>query len=52
LLILSPLLPAKAKASIALTLGETDKSLTDGADEEMQLLAACARIRKAVIAAA
>lgn len=52
LLIGAPLLSARAKASIALTLGETDKSLTDGADEEMQLLAACARIRRAVVAAA
>ena len=26
-------------------MGETDKCLTDGADEEMQLLSCCVRIR-------
>ncbi|KAM0753630.1 P-loop containing nucleoside triphosphate hydrolase protein [Meredithblackwellia eburnea MCA 4105] len=49
LLILDPLIPARAKASIALALGEVDKVLTDGADEELQLLSVCARIRKAVV---
>ncbi|KAL8293086.1 hypothetical protein RQP46_000780 [Phenoliferia psychrophenolica] len=52
IIILDPLIPARAKATIALCLGETDKCLTDGADEEMQLLSACARIRKAVVAVA
>ncbi|KAK4703196.1 hypothetical protein P7C70_g3021, partial [Phenoliferia sp. Uapishka_3] len=49
LLILDPLIPARAKATIAMCLGETDKCLTDGADEEMQLLSACARIRIAIV---
>ncbi|KAI5476518.1 replication factor C subunit 2 [Pseudohyphozyma bogoriensis] len=49
LVILNPLIPARAKASVAMTLGETDKCLTDGADEELQLLSACARIRKAIV---
>jgi len=48
LLILDPLVSPRAKAKIALTLGETDKCLTDGADEELQLLNACAKIRKAI----
>ncbi|ORY59443.1 replication factor C [Leucosporidium creatinivorum] len=52
LLILDPLVSPRAKAKIALTLGETDKCLTDGADEELQLLNACAKIRKAVSEAA
>ena len=48
-LILSPLIPSMAKAKIALVLGETDKCLTDGAEEELQLLSACARVRKAIL---
>lgn len=48
LTILDPLVSPKAKAAIALCLGETDKSLNDGADEELQLLTCCFRIRKAV----
>lgn len=48
-LILDPLLPARAKATIAMCLGEADKCLTDGSDEELQLLSTCARIRKAVV---
>lgn len=48
LLILDPLVPARAKASIALDLGLADKALTDGADEELQLLNCCARIERAV----
>jgi replication factor C subunit 2/4 len=49
LLILNDYIPPRAKAKIALCLGETDKSLTDGADEEMQLLSCCIRIRKAIV---
>lgn len=37
-MILNPELPSRAKAKIALTLGEADKMLGDGADEELQLL--------------
>ncbi|BGP37984.1 Subunit of heteropentameric Replication factor C (RF-C) [Rhodotorula kratochvilovae] len=48
LLILDPMVPARAKASIALDLGLADKALTDGADEELQLLNCCARIERAV----
>lgn len=33
ILILDPALSAKAKAGIALAMGEADKALTDGADE-------------------
>ncbi|GAA5851306.1 hypothetical protein JCM9279_001100 [Rhodotorula babjevae] len=51
LVILDPLVPARAKASIALDLGLADKALTDGADEELQLLNCCARIERAVRAA-
>ena len=49
ILILSPLIPSMAKAKIALVLGGTDKCLTDGAEEELQLLSACARVRKAIL---
>lgn len=49
ILILSPIVSALAKAKISLILGETDKCLTDGADEELQLLSACARIRAALL---
>lgn len=48
LLILEPVISARAKAKIALTLGEVDKCLTDGADEEIQLLSACCKISKAI----
>lgn len=30
-------------------LGETDKCLTDGADEELQLLSTCTRVRKVLL---
>lgn len=50
LVILDPLVSPRAKASVAITLGETDKCLTDGADEELQLLSCCARIRRAIVA--
>ncbi|KAK4058774.1 Subunit of heteropentameric Replication factor C (RF-C) [Microbotryomycetes sp. JL221] len=52
LIILDPLVSPRAKAKVAICLGETDKCLTDGADEELQLLSACARMRKAITAAA
>ncbi|GAA5830381.1 hypothetical protein JCM11251_001328 [Rhodosporidiobolus azoricus] len=48
LIILDPLVSPKAKASVAIDLGMADKALTDGADEELQLLNCCARIAKAV----
>ncbi|GAA6027056.1 hypothetical protein JCM8097_006076 [Rhodosporidiobolus ruineniae] len=48
LIILDPLVPARAKAAVALDLGLADKALTDGADEELQLLNCCARVAKAV----
>ncbi|GAA5985174.1 hypothetical protein JCM11641_005475 [Rhodosporidiobolus odoratus] len=48
LIILDPMVSARAKASVALDLGLADKALTDGADEELQLLNCCARIAKAV----
>lgn len=47
-LILDPALSARTKAGIAMAMGEADKCLTDGADEELQLLNLCLRIRKAV----
>lgn len=47
-LIMHPLIPSRAKASIALTLGEADKLLTDGAEEELQLFDVCLRIQEAV----
>ncbi|SGY40785.1 BQ5605_C003g02421 [Microbotryum silenes-dioicae] len=50
LVILNPLVDPKAKAKIAIVLGETDKCLTDGADEELQLLSCAARIRNAIVA--
>ncbi|GAA5966832.1 hypothetical protein JCM8115_002289 [Rhodotorula mucilaginosa] len=48
LVILDPLVSARAKASVAIDLGLADKALTDGADEELQLLNCCARIERAV----
>ncbi|GAA5978550.1 hypothetical protein JCM10908_004400 [Rhodotorula pacifica] len=48
LVILDPLVHARAKASVALDLGLADKALTDGADEELQLLNCCARIERAI----
>ncbi|GAA5912412.1 hypothetical protein JCM6882_005505 [Rhodosporidiobolus microsporus] len=48
LIILDPLVPARAKARVAIDLGLADKALTDGADEELQLLNCCARVAKAV----
>ncbi|GAA5996222.1 replication factor C subunit 2 [Rhodotorula paludigena] len=48
LIILDPLVSARAKASVAIDLGLADKALTDGADEELQLLNCCARIERAV----
>ncbi|GAA6008914.1 hypothetical protein JCM10207_004023 [Rhodosporidiobolus poonsookiae] len=48
LVILDPLVAPRAKAKVALDLGLADKALTDGADEELQLLNCCARIAKAV----
>ncbi|SCV66979.1 BQ2448_5625 [Microbotryum intermedium] len=50
LVILNALVDPKAKAKIAIVLGETDKCLTDGADEELQLLSCAARIRNAIVA--
>jgi replication factor C subunit 2/4 len=49
LLILDPLLPSRAKAAIALAMGEADKCLNDGADEELQILHVCLQIRAAVL---
>lgn len=49
LLILDPLLPSRAKAAIALAMGEADKCLNDGADEELQILHVCLQIRTAVL---
>ncbi|KAK9894795.1 putative RFC2-DNA replication factor C, 41 kd subunit [Cystobasidium minutum MCA 4210] len=49
LLILDPLLPSVAKAAIALAMGEADKCLNDGADEELQILHVCLQIRAAVL---
>lgn len=48
-LIMNPGISSPAKAKIALVLGEADKCLTDGADEGLQLLNCCAKIRKALI---
>ncbi|BGP68377.1 Subunit of heteropentameric Replication factor C (RF-C) [Rhodotorula toruloides] len=48
LIILDPLVSPRAKAAVALDLGQADKALTDGADEELQLLNCCARIERAV----
>ncbi|GAA5905412.1 hypothetical protein JCM5296_003710 [Sporobolomyces johnsonii] len=48
LVILDPLVSPRAKAKVALDLGLADKALSDGADEELQLLNCCARIAKAV----
>ncbi|BGP53729.1 hypothetical protein JCM8202_003660 [Rhodotorula sphaerocarpa] len=52
LVILDPLVSPRAKASVAIDLGLADKALTDGADEELQLLNCCARIERAVRGAA
>ena len=49
--ILDPILPSRAKSTIALILGEVDKNLTDGADEELQLLDVALRCRAAVLKA-
>lgn len=49
LLILDPLLPSRAKSGIALALGEADKCLNDGSDEELQILHLCLQIRAAVV---
>lgn len=48
LLILDPLLSSKTKSGIALALGEADKCLNDGSDEELQILNMCVRIKEAV----
>ncbi|BGP13903.1 hypothetical protein JCM10213_002544 [Rhodosporidiobolus nylandii] len=48
LIILDPLVSPRAKAQVAIDLGLADKALTDGADEELQLLNCCARVAKAV----
>lgn len=39
---------ARTKASTAIELGLADKALTDGADEELQLLNVCAKIAKSM----
>lgn len=51
MLIMDPELPSRAKASIALVLGEADKMLGDGADEELQLLDVALRCRAAIVKA-
>ncbi|GAA5858476.1 hypothetical protein JCM5353_008902 [Sporobolomyces roseus] len=48
LIILDPLVDPRAKASAAMDLGWADKALTDGSDEELQLLNCCARIAKSI----
>jgi replication factor C subunit 2/4 len=47
LFIMHPALPSRPKAAIALALGQVDKNLSDGADEELQLLDLALRIKKA-----
>ncbi|GAA99693.1 uncharacterized protein L969DRAFT_89546 [Mixia osmundae IAM 14324] len=46
--IFNVLLSKRAKSAIAMALGEADKCLTDGADEHLQILNTCLRIRAAV----
>ena len=48
LLILDPLLSSRTKSGIALALGEADKCLNDGSDEELQILNLCLKIKAAV----
>ncbi|GAA5945105.1 replication factor C subunit 2 [Sporobolomyces koalae] len=48
LIILDPLVDPRSKAQAALDLGLADKALTDGADEELQLLNCCARIANSI----
>ncbi|GAA5878413.1 hypothetical protein JCM16303_002765 [Sporobolomyces ruberrimus] len=48
LIILDSLVDPRTKASAAMDLGLADKALTDGADEELQLLNCCAKIAKSV----
>ncbi|GAA6062352.1 hypothetical protein JCM10212_005694 [Sporobolomyces blumeae] len=48
LIILDPMVDPRAKASTAIDLGLADKALTDGADEELQLLNCCARIATSI----
>lgn len=49
-LIEHPTLEAKKKATCALALGETDKALVDGADEELQLLNLALKLQKSLAA--
>lgn len=51
LLILDPLVSTRSKCAVGLAMGECDKNLVDGADEELQLLNLCLRIKSAVAAA-
>ncbi|GAA5911033.1 replication factor C subunit 2, partial [Sporobolomyces salmoneus] len=48
LIILDPLVDPRTKASTAIELGLADKALTDGSDEELQLLNVCAKIAKSI----
>ncbi|KAG0140339.1 hypothetical protein CROQUDRAFT_53412 [Cronartium quercuum f. sp. fusiforme G11] len=48
LLLLDSLIPARAKTVIAMAIGEADKKLTDGADEELQVLSICLKVWKAM----
>ncbi|GAA5991280.1 hypothetical protein JCM5350_005316 [Sporobolomyces pararoseus] len=48
LIILDPLIDPRTKASTAIDLGQADKALTDGADEELQLLNCCAKIATSI----
>jgi replication factor C subunit 2/4 len=48
LVIFDPVLSSRVKSTVAIVLGEADKTLSDGADEELQLLSAACKIRAAV----
>jgi replication factor C subunit 2/4 len=48
LIIFNAGLSARTKATAAIVLGEADKALSDGADEELQLLSAACKIRAAI----
>ncbi|WFD31344.1 Subunit of heteropentameric Replication factor C (RF-C) [Malassezia sp. CBS 17886] len=48
--VLHPLLTARQKTKCALQLGDTDKALMDGGNEELQLLNLCLRLQQAIAA--
>lgn len=48
LILLDTLIPPRCKTTISIALGETDKRLNDGAEEELQVLSLCLKIWKAM----